>query len=170
MRKNRIQYIFILSFALFIIVSFIIKYDPGKTVFSSFTAFLFGMIKVLPCAFVLIGLFEVWIKKTTIQKHLSGFKGYIFSFLLASTTVGGIIVALPVSNSLIKKGAKLSVVFTYLFASAVCRIPMTIFEASFLGIKFTLIRLIISLPLIIVFSSLLERYINKKDMIEITES
>jgi len=79
-------------------------------------------------------------------------------------------VALPVSNSLIKKGAKLSVVFTYLFASAVCRIPMTIFEASFLGIKFTLIRLIISLPLIIVFSSLLERYINKKDMIEITES
>ncbi len=39
---------------------------------------------------------------------------------------------------------------------------MTIFEASLLGIKFTLIRFFVSLPLII-GSILMARYLEKKD-------
>ncbi len=124
------------------------------------------MFKILPCAFILIGLFEVWVRRETVEKHLgerSGIRGYIWAVLLAGTTVGGLYVAFPVAYSLYGKGAKLSVIFTYLGAAAICRVPMTIFEASFMGIKFTTIRLLVSLPLVIVTSILLGDYLTKRN-------
>ena len=124
------------------------------------------MLKILPCAFILIGLFEIWVKKETVEKHFgkeSGIRGYIWAVLLASTTVGGLYVAFPVAYSLYNKGAKLSVIFTYIGASAICRVPMTIFEASFMGIKFSAIRLLVSLPLVIISSILLGDYLEKRD-------
>ena len=115
---------------------------------------------------VVVGLFEVWVKKENVEKHLgknSGMLGYIWIILLAGTTIGGLYVAFPVAYSLFKKGAKLSVIFTYIGASAICRIPMIIFESSFMGIKFTLIRLIISIPLVILSSIWLGNYLEKKN-------
>jgi uncharacterized membrane protein YraQ (UPF0718 family) len=158
------RFVPIAFYALFIIISLITRYGPGKEIGMNFAVFLIGMIKVLPCAFILIGLFEVWVKNETIQKHLgaaSGFKGYVWAVLLSGTTVGGLYVAFPVAYSLYNKGARLSVIFTYLGASALCRIPMTIFEASFLGLKFSIIRLLVSLPLVIVTSMLLGSYLTK---------
>ncbi|MBN1897473.1 MAG: permease, partial [Spirochaetes bacterium] len=128
--------------------------------------FLFNMLKILPPAFILIGLFEAWVKKETVEKHLgkiSGIKGYFWAILLAGTTLGGLYVAFPVAYSLYKKGASLQIIFTYISASVVCRIPMTIFEASFLGVKFTLIRFLTAIPLIIVSSILLGNYLDKKN-------
>ena len=89
--------------------------------------------------------------------------GYIWALLLAGTTVGGLYVAFPVAHSLYKKGAKLSVIFTYISAAAVFRVPMAVFEASFMGLKFTAIRFSVSLPLILLSSILLGTYLKKKD-------
>ena len=82
-----------------------------------------------------------------------------FEFL----TWTGVFVAFPVAYSLYKKGAALGVIFTYIGASAVCRIPMNLFELSFMGIKFTAIRLAVSLPLVILSSILLGRYLKKQN-------
>lgn len=123
------------------------------------------MLKIIPFAFVLIGLFEVWVKRETVEKHLgeeSNFLSYFWAIVLAGTTVGGIYISLPVSYSLYKKGARLSVIFTYIGASTITRIPMTIFEASFLGVKFTVVRFLTSLPLLIISSLLLEKYLKKR--------
>jgi len=123
-------------------------------------------LRILPCAFILIGLFEVWVKRETVERHFgekSGFKGYIWAILLAGTTVGGIFVAFPIAYALYSKGARLSVIFTLVSASAICRIPMALFEASFLGVKFTAIRILVSLPLVIVTSMLLGNYLTKKN-------
>ena len=124
------------------------------------------MLKVLPCAFILIGLFEVWVKRETVEKHFgqeAGIRGYIWAVLLAGTTVGGLYVAFPLAYSLHSKGARLNVIFTYIGASAICRIPMAIFEVSFMGIKFTAIRLLVSLPLVIITSILLGDYLVKRN-------
>ncbi len=83
--------------------------------------------------------------------------GYVWAIILASTTIGGIFVSLPVAQTLHKKGACLRIIFTYITASTITRIPMSIFEASFLGVKFTLIRLLVSLPLVILSSILMEK-------------
>jgi len=164
-RDNIIKIVGISGYILFLIVSFISGFAPGKEIGYNFALFSLDMLKILPCAFILIGLFEVWVKRETVEKHFgekSGIRGYIWAVLLASTTVGGLYVAFPVAYSLYRKGARLSVIFTYVGASAICRIPMTIFEASFLGIKFTAIRLLVSLPLLIITSILLGDYLTKR--------
>jgi len=170
-RSSIIRIVVISAYIILLIVSWIFGFNPGKEISHNFATFSVDMLKILPCAFILIGLFEIWVKRETIEKHLgerSGIRGYIWAVLLAGTTVGGLYVAFPVAYSLYSKGAKLSVIFTYIGASAICRIPMTIFEASFLGIKFTVIRLLVSLPLVILTSILLGDYLTKRNY-KITE-
>ncbi|MDW7681319.1 MAG: permease [bacterium] len=124
-----------------------------------------NIFKILPCAFVLIGLFEVWVKKETVEKHFgrrSGLRGHFWGIALAGTTVGGLYVAFPVAAALYHKGARLAVIFSYIGAAAIVRIPMTIFEASFLGIKFSLIRLLLSVPLVVVSAEILAYYLQKQ--------
>ncbi len=165
-RNNIIRIAGISCYALFLIISWIFGFNPGKEIGYNFASFSVSMLRILPCAFILIGLFEVWVKRETVEKHFgekSGIKGYIWAVLLAGTTVGGLYVAFPVAYSLYSKGAKLSIIFTYVGASALCRIPMTIFEASFIGIKFTAIRLLVSLPLVVVTSILLGNYLTKRN-------
>ncbi len=167
MKRNDIIKIIVIScYILFVVVSVIFGFNPGEEIGNNFVSFSVYLLRILPCAFILIGLFEVWVKRETVEKHLggeSGIRGYIWAVLLASTTVGGLYVAFPVAYSLYSKGAKLSVIFTYIGASALCRIPMTIFEASFMGMKFTAIRLLVSLPLVIVTSILLGNYLTKRN-------
>ena len=166
MKRDVIKIVGISAYIAFILFSFITGFDPGKQIGKNFVTFSVDMLKILPCAFVLIGLFEIWVKKETVEKHFgkeSGIRGYIWAVLLASTTVGGLYVAFPVAYSLYNKGAKLSIIFTYIGASAICRVPMTIFEASFMGIKFSAIRLLVSLPLVIISSILLGDYLEKRN-------
>lgn len=163
MQNKQIKALAILIYFVFISGSFLFGFKSGKQIGHNFITFSVEMLKILPCAFILIGLFEVWVKKESVEKHLgkdSGMIGYIWVVLLAGTTVGGVYVAFPVAYSLFKKGAKLGVVFTYIGASAICRIPMTIFESSFMGIKFSLIRLLVSIPLVILSSVWLGNYLE----------
>ncbi len=123
------------------------------------------MLKIFPCAFILIGLFEEWVRRETIERHFgegSGPLGFVWAILLSGTTVGGLYVAFPVAAALYSKGARLGVVFTYVGASAICRIPMTIFEASFMGLKYSAIRIAVSLPLVVVSSVWLGSYLRKR--------
>jgi len=162
--KKKLNLLLFGLYTVFIIISLFLSFQPGKEIGKNFISFALTMLKVLPAAFIIIGLFEVWIKKETIEKHLgnkSSIKAYFWVILLASTTVGGMYVAFPVAAVLYRKGARLAVIFAYLTASAVFRIPMAIFEASFLGLKFTLIRFAVALPLIVISSEILG-YIIKK--------
>ena len=165
-RKYIFNIALISLFAVFLIIGSISGYEPEREIRKNFFDFTLEMLKLIPFVFILIGLFEVWIKEETIKKHLgenSGTKGYFWVTLLAGVSVGGLVVAFPVAYSLYSKGAKLSIIFYYLGAAAICRIPMTIFEASFLGIEFTLIRYIVSIPLLIITSVLLGNYLSKRN-------
>ena len=151
-------------FALFVVVSLATGFAPGKTMGESFLSFLWQMLKVLPCVFVVIGLFDVWVKRETVEKHLgqeSGALSYLWAVLLAGTMVGGIHVAFPVAHALHVKRAKLGVVLAFLSASGVCRVPMTLFEASLLGWRFTCVRFAVSLPLVILSSAILGFWFNR---------
>lgn len=153
------------AYTMFLLISRVIDFSPGEEIGANFISFVLTMLRILPCAFILIGLFEVWIKRETVERHFgerSGIKGYIWALLLAGTTVGGLYVAFPVAYSLYTKGARLSVIFTLISSAAICRIPMTVFEASFLGIKFSLIRLLVSLPLVIIIATLLGNYLERQ--------
>ncbi|MFH1638840.1 MAG: permease [Chloroflexota bacterium] len=156
--------IFIGAYAVFLLISWLTDFRPGKEISLNFASFALTMLSILPFAFVLIGLFEVWVRRETVERHFgvsSGLKGYLWAILLAGTTVGGLYVAFPVAWTLYNKGARLGVILTLVSAAAVCRIPMALFEASFLGFKFTAIRFLVSLPLILLSSSLMGSYLEK---------
>ncbi|WP_018248695.1 permease [Orenia marismortui] len=160
------KYWLLILFSIFILFSFKFNYNTGIEIYNNFADFALTMIKFVPLVFLLIGLFEVWVDRETIERHLgqeSGVLAFIWAILLSGTAVGGLYVAFPVAYSLYNKGARLAIIFTYLGAAAVARVPMTLFEISFLGLKFSMIRLIVSIPLIIISSIGLERYLNDKN-------
>jgi uncharacterized membrane protein YraQ (UPF0718 family) len=165
-RSSIVKLAGLVAYVVFIIISLWLDYSPGEEIVRNFASFSLDMLKIIPGAFILIGLFDVWVKKETVEKHLgeeSGFRGYVWVILLAGATVGGLYVAFPVAYSMYSKGARLSVIFTYVGAAAVCRIPMTIFEASFLGISFSIIRLAVSLILVIISAMLFGNYLKKRN-------
>ena len=122
------------------------------------------MIKILPAIFILIGFFDVWMKKETIVKHLGkdgGIKSFIWVFILAAPMAGGLLPAFPIAYSLYQKGARLTVILTFLGAVGIGRIPMILFESTFLGWKFSLIRIIASIPLVILSGIAMGRILEK---------
>src|SRR6056297_2915200 len=163
-KKMRNNIILFIAFVSIILISYLFNFEIGIRIGDNFMIFARDMIKILPPAFILIGLFDVWVDRKTIEKNFgksSGLKKYIYSILLAATTVGGTFVAFPVANSLYHKGAGYSSIFTYITAASLVMIPMSIMEASILGLKFTFIRIGVSLPLVVISSILLEKYFKK---------
>jgi uncharacterized membrane protein YraQ (UPF0718 family) len=151
-------------FAVFVIVSLVTGFEPGREMGGHFLTFFLQMLRVLPCVFVVIGLFEVWVKSETVERHLgrgSGPRSYVWAVLLAGGTVGGLHVGLPVAHALHTKKAKLGVVLAFLFCAGICRIPMTLFEASFLGWKFTAVRFAVSLPLVLLTSAAIGHWFER---------
>ena len=164
-RRHIIRTACISGFALFVLFALGVGFDPGEKIAVNFASFSLNMIRILPCAFILIGLFEVWVRRETVERHLgegSGLKGYLWVVLLSGATVGGLYVAFPIAYSLFSRGARLGLVFAYVGAAAICRVPMAIFETSFMGVKFTAIRLLVSIPIVIMTSELLGRYLMKR--------
>jgi uncharacterized membrane protein YraQ (UPF0718 family) len=151
-------------FAVFVFVSLAVGFEPGREMGGNFVRFLLQMLRILPAVFVVIGLFEVWVKSETVERHLghgSGFRSYVWAVLLAGGTVGGLHVGLPVAHALYVKRARLGVVLAFLSAAGICRIPMTLFEASFLGWKFTAVRFAVSLPLVVLASAATGRWFER---------
>ncbi len=168
MKKAQKNYAAFAVFLVFIGGSLTMGFDLGIRVGDNFWIFAWDMLRILPPAFLLIGLFDVWASRKMIEKNfgnVSGIKKYIWSVLLAATTVGGTFVAFPVANALYHKGAGYSAIFTYVTAASLVMIPMSIMEASILGIKFTLIRLGVSLPIVIISSMLLGAYFKRRNYI-----
>lgn len=162
-KKARNTIIILSGFLVFVAISAFTGFAPGQKSGMNFLSFLKEMAGILPPAFILIGLFEVWVKREVIERHMgedSGLKGYLWAFLLAGTMVGGLYVTLPLCYILQKKGASLGALFTFINCSAICRIPMTLFEISFLGIPFTVIRYLVSIPLLTLISIMMGKHLK----------
>ncbi len=162
--QSKIRLILFVLFLIFIGISFLLNFQSGIDIGKNFGEFSLQMIKILPPIFILIGLFEVWVKRETIVKHLGsggGLMSYVWVFLLAAPMAGGLLPSFPIAYSLYKKGARLTVVLTFLGAVGIGRIPMILFESTFLGWNFSIIRIIASIPLVILASLFLGKKLEK---------
>lgn len=165
-KKNRFNLLLILLFVIFTIGSFLFDFEEGKTIFKiHFFTFFKEMILFLPFMFILIGLGDVWISKEKVEKHIgesSGIKGTIFIILLSMAQAGPLYGAFPVTYLLWKKGASIRNIFIYIGAFCTIKIPMLSFEIGFLGLKFSLIRTLLSIPIIIIIAIVMEKYLKNK--------
>lgn len=159
------KYAWIVSFLLLTAASFWIGFEPGKIVYQNFIGYFLEMIAFIPFLFIIIGLFDVWFPKEKIERHIgqsSGVKGILLVILLAMFQAGPLYGAFPVAYILYKKGASIKNIFIYLGAFSSLKIPMLGIEIGYLGIRFTLVRTLISLPLFIIVGYLMEAYLEKR--------
>jgi uncharacterized membrane protein YraQ (UPF0718 family) len=167
LKKHKFDFTIIIAFILFAGYSFYFKYSPGIAIIKdNFWVFLKEMILALPVMFILVGLFDVWVSKEKVQKHIgkaSGVKGILLVILLAFMQAGPLYAAFPVAYILWKKGTSSVNIFIYLAASSIAKIPMVTFEIGFLGLNFSLLRIIISLPVFIILGTIMGKYFDKNN-------
>ena len=146
-------------------LSFAAGFEPGKIAYANFSEYFIEMISFIPFLFIIIGLFDVWFPKEKIEAHIgeqSGIKGIVVVVLLAMLQAGPLYGAFPVAYILYSKGASARNIFIYLGAFSSLKIPMLGIEIGYLGLKFTLMRTLVSLPLFIAIGFLMERYLRDK--------
>lgn len=166
LKKYKFDFPVIILFTAFIVISYLAGWKTGQQLFeSTFWRFLKEMLTILPCMFILIGLFDVWIPREKIEKHVgkgSGIKGIALMILLAVTQVGPLYAAFPVAHLLWKKGCSLRNIFVYVGTFSAAKIPMLTFEIGFLGVTFSVLRLILTIPVFILIAIIMERYLRNK--------
>ncbi len=131
--------------------------------------YLLEMLSILPPILILLGLFEVWVPKNVIERIMgrgSGLKGILASLVFGTAGMGPLYAGFPIGLSLLKKGASLFNVGIFLCVWASIKIPMILFEITFLGAGFAGLRLVLTIPSILAISWILSMILGRSYQIE----
>lgn len=131
------------------------------------------MILVVPPIFVLLGLLDVWVPRETMVKYMgegSGLKGILLAIFIGSAAAGPLYGAFPVAAVFMKKGVKFSNLMIFIGAWSTTKIPMLLFEATALGTKFAVTRLLIDLPGIIIIALILTKLVTQEETMAIYQN
>jgi len=161
LRRVPFGYAVALLFAALLIGLHLLDISVGQRLVHEFTAFSMKMVVLVPCIFILIGLLDAWVPQQWIQKHVgehSGIRGIVYVIMLAMFQGGPLYGAFPTAHLLWKKGCSMRNVFMYLGAFSTLKIPMMLFEANFLGWRFTLVRGAVALPVFVLTAEIMAAY------------
>ena len=159
-------YLLISVFAISVLISYAVGFKPGEVVAGNFADSLIEMITFIPFLFVIVGLFDVWVPKRQIEKHIgpkSGVKSILLITFLAMLQAGPLYGAFPVAYILFKKGAGIRNTFIFLGAFSFMKIPLLGIEIAYLGIQFTLVKTLVALPLFIGIGYFMEWHLKDKN-------
>lgn len=123
---------------------------------------LVDVLVIVPSVLLLIGLFDAWVPKELVARNLghgSGLRGVFLALLLGTGAAGPIYAAFPIGATLLAKGARPANVVIFLGAWATIKLPMLLMEGAFLGLRFALLRLALTLPGIMACGFLMERWL-----------
>lgn len=159
-RKEMVRDLIILGITLIVTAVLLIAFsDRREPVIKTSWNFFLEMILILPAVMVLLGLFAVFIPKETVVRYLgetSGIKGIFLAILLGTLPTGPLYVAFPIAAALLKKGARISNIILFLSAWACIKIPQEMVELQFLGVRFMLTRLILTVIFVIIMALTIE--------------
>ncbi|ASA77082.1 permease [Thermococcus sp. 5-4] len=136
--------------------------EKREPVVSSSEGFFVEMILILPAVMILMGLFAVFVPNDVIVRYLgrsSGIKGMFIAILLGAFPTGPLYVSFPIAATLLKKGARISNIIVFLSAWACIKIPQELVELQFLGLKFMITRLLLTVFFVIIMGMAIERII-----------
>ena len=124
------------------------------------------MLAIVPPVFILLGLLDVWVEREVMIKYTgegSGVRGILIAFLLGSAAAGPLYAAFPIAGMMIRKGSCLRNVFIFVGAWSTTKIPLLTFEASSLGLRFMLIRLVCSVAGILLIAEGIDRALSQEE-------
>ncbi len=157
---------FLITIGVMVLLIFINKQIGFKALSISVGCFK-EMLLVIPPVFILLGLLDVWIPRETMVKYMgenSGLKGVLLSLLIGSAAAGPLYGAFPVAAVFMKKGVKFSNILIFIGAWSTTKIPMFLFETVSLGVKFSVTRLLIDIPGIILIAFALSKLVSKEEV------
>lgn len=146
------------SFFISLIFLFMITFFSNNIflkVIDSVKSNILQMLSVLPPIMLMLGLMDVWVSREKLMKYMgdkSGIIGILLAMLIGSVAAGPMYASFPFTAVLIKKGAKFSNIIIFMNTWCLTKISTLLFEFSALGIKFTLVRLLIDIPGVLVMS------------------
>lgn len=161
------RYSFFLLSLLILILVFVFNWDLGTKSFINAQSSFIQMLSVLPPIMILLGLIDVWVPKEVLMKYMgknSGFTGVLIAILIGSIAAGPMYAAFPFTAVLLKKGVKFSNIIIFMNAWCVTKISTLLFEISAIGYAFTLSRLVIDIPGVIIMGYLVEGLMKKEDI------
>lgn len=166
-RKLVKRYIFFITALLITIMITVFNDDIGLRSFNiAFSSFK-QMISVVPPIMIVLGLIDVWIPREAMMKYMgddSGIKGIFLAILIGSIAAGPMYAAFPFTKVLLKKGVRFSNIIIFMNAWCVTKISTLMFEVSSLGYKFTLSRLLIDIPGVIIMGYLVHALMPKYEL------
>ncbi len=161
------RYIFFITALLITIMITVFNDDIGLRSFNiAFSSFK-QMISVVPPIMIILGLIDVWIPRESMMKYMgddSGIKGISLAILIGSIAAGPMYAAFPFTKVLLKKGVRFSNIIIFMNAWCVTKISTLMFEVSSLGYKFTLSRLLIDIPGVIIMGYLVHALMPKYEL------
>lgn len=137
---------------------------PGKSLLALKRGIilLLRMLPIFLCVVLFSSFIAIFLSPKTIQKYMgkqSGLKGVIIAALLGTIIVGPLWVLFPLFGTLLKKGARISVVGAMIGTFAI-KTPWIPYAASFLGWPFIIITVILTLIYAILEGLLMEKILN----------
>lgn len=159
--------LFLILVVLAYIIMFIIKPPMGIESIKNSGYYIKEMLMIMPVIFVLTALLDMWVPKEKIMKFLgkdAKAKGVFLAFVVGSISAGPIYAAFPMCVMLHKKGASIRNIIIILSSWAVIKIPMLLNETKFLGPKFMIIRWILTVIAIIIFSWIASKMLKDEDL------
>lgn len=149
--------------AVLLLLRFPEKAAPATSVARDYVA---EMLTILPAVMVIVGLVGVFVSKDMVVKYMgkaSGPRGILLSIVAGALPTGPLYVAFPLAAALLKKGARVSNVMIMLSAWACIKLPQELMELQFLGWRFMLLRLSLTIVLVVAMSLAIERIIERSD-------
>ena len=160
---KRYKYFLILFFILLLVSIF--NNEIGISTIKNIESDLIQMLSVLPPTMILLGLIDEWIPREYFIKYMGNsckILGIFLSFIFAFLAAGPLYAGFPFAQVLIKKEVKFSNVIIFLNAWCLTKFSTLLFEIEALGYEFTLYRLIINIPFIIIMGYIIDYLVSKK--------
>jgi len=153
------------EFSTFLFTAILFIFYPAKTL-AAVEEGIILLLRMLPmflCVVFFSSFLALFLSPKTIQKYLgeeSGFWGIVIAAVLGTVIVGPLWILFPLFETLLKKGARISIVGAMVGAFAI-KTPWIPYAISFLGAKFILISVILILGYAVVEGLLMEKILLK---------
>ncbi|MPM29186.1 hypothetical protein SDC9_75726 [bioreactor metagenome] len=139
----------------------------GAATFRTAGSQVIQMLMVVPPIFILLGLLDVWVPRETMVKYMgegSGIRGVVLAFLIGSFAAGPLYGAFPIAAVLMRKGVKFTNLMIFIGAWSTTKVPMLLFEMRYMGLRFTLVRLVVNVIGIVLIANLLARLVGQAEV------
>lgn len=141
-----------------VIVLAVALFIPAKTenVLSVAWNALLGAIKIMISVFIFIGLLQVWVSTEKLSALLgkeAGWKRFVLSSIIPIFIGGSLFTIFPMLKTLKDKGASYAAIFAFITAWS-GKGPLIPLEIHFLGLKFSILRILIIIPFAVIMGLL----------------